>query len=117
MSKKFWTSRNSCRSGIEPSKAIRIFWMERLLCQRDILCRASFGLIRQPKGAGSSFSKMASPILTDINTANYFPTKEYLKSWADPQNSYFDKTEEMNIQKLMIERLMKEPLHDPLNEI
>lgn len=43
--------------------------------------------------------------------------KGYLRSWADPQNSYFDKTEEMNIQKLMIERLMKEPLHDPLNEI
>ena len=36
--------------------------------------------------------------------------KDYLRSWADPQNSYFDKTEEMNIQKLMIERLMKEPL-------
>ena len=37
--------------------------------------------------------------------------KGYLRSWADPQNSYFDQTEEMNIQKLMIERLMQEPLH------
>ena len=36
--------------------------------------------------------------------------KGYLDSWADPQNSYFDLTEEMNIQKLMIERLMQEPL-------
>ena len=43
--------------------------------------------------------------------------KGYLESWADPQNSYFDKTREMNIQKLMIERLMKEPLNEPLNEI
>lgn len=38
--------------------------------------------------------------------------KGYLKSWADPKNSYFDQTEEMNIQKLMIERLMKEPLQE-----
>lgn len=43
--------------------------------------------------------------------------KGYLESWADPQNSYFDKTREMNIQKLIIERLMKEPLNEPLNEI
>lgn len=43
--------------------------------------------------------------------------KGYLESWANPQNSYFDQTEEMNIQKLMIERLMKEPLNKPLNEI
>lgn len=32
--------------------------------------------------------------------------KIYLKPWVDPQNSYFDRTEEIN----MIERLMKEPL-------
>lgn len=32
--------------------------------------------------------------------------KGYLEPWVDPQNSYFDRTEEMN----MIERLMKEPL-------
>ena len=43
--------------------------------------------------------------------------KGYLKSWAAPQHSYFDKTREMNIQKLIIERLMKEPLNKPLNEI
>ena len=43
--------------------------------------------------------------------------KGYLESWANPQNSYFDQTEEMNIQKLMIERLMKKPLNKPLNEI
>ena len=43
--------------------------------------------------------------------------KGYLESWANPQNSYFDQTEEMNIQKLMIERLMKKSLNKPLNEI
>ncbi len=36
--------------------------------------------------------------------------KIYLRSWFDPQSSYFDKTKEMDIQKLIIERLMKEPL-------
>ena len=29
---------------------------------------------------------------------------------GDPTDSYFDQTEKMNIQKLMIDRLMKEPL-------
>ena len=36
--------------------------------------------------------------------------KGYLESWVDPTDSYFDQTEKMNIQKLMIDRLMKEPL-------
>ena len=36
--------------------------------------------------------------------------QSYLSSWNNSTNSYFDQTEEMNIQKLMIERLMNQPL-------
>lgn len=36
--------------------------------------------------------------------------KSYLNSWYDEKKSYFDKTEEMTIEQMMIDRIMKEPV-------
>ena len=40
----------------------------------------------------------------------------YLHSWYDPTNSYFDRTKEQTIQKVMIDRLMNTPLQDAENK-
>lgn len=71
-------------------------------------------VLSEAHGVTEEFQRGVDNIYSILKERGYGEKyKSYLKSWADPKNSYFDHTEEMNIQKLMIERLMKEPLQQP----